>query len=41
MADVVAVASCVAILRGGRKIADMPTAGLDADRLAHMVMPGS
>jgi ABC-type sugar transport system ATPase subunit len=40
MADVVAVASRVAILRGGRKIADMPTAGLDADRLAHMVMLG-
>jgi simple sugar transport system ATP-binding protein len=40
MADVVAVASRVAILRGGRKIADMPTVGLDADRLAHMVMLG-
>lgn len=40
MSDVVAVASRVAILRGGRKVADMPTAGLDADRLAHMVMVG-
>ena len=38
--DVVAVASRVAILRGGRKIADVPTSGLDADRLAHMVMLG-
>jgi simple sugar transport system ATP-binding protein len=40
MSDVVAVASRVAILRGGRKIADTPVAGLDADRLAHMVMLG-
>ena len=40
MSDVMAVASRVAILRGGRKIADVPTAGLDADRLAHMVMLG-
>ena len=40
MSDVIAVASRVAILRGGLKIADMPTAGLDADRLAHMVMLG-
>jgi len=40
MSDVMAVASRVAILRGGQKIADVPTAGLDADRLAHMVMLG-
>jgi ABC-type sugar transport system ATPase subunit len=40
MPDVIAVASRVAILHGGLKIADMPTAGLDADRLAHMVMLG-
>ncbi len=40
MSDVMAVASRVAILRGGRKTADVPTAGLDADRLAHMVMLG-
>jgi len=40
MADVVAVASRVAILKSGRKVIDRPVAGLDADRLAHMVMTG-
>lgn len=41
MADVVAVASRVAILKNGRKVIDRPAAGLDADRLAHMVMTGT
>jgi ABC-type sugar transport system ATPase subunit len=40
MADVVAVASRVAILKNGRKVIDRATAGLDADALAHMVMTG-
>lgn len=40
MADVVAVAHRVAILRQGRKVADRPVAGLDADGLAHLVMTG-
>jgi simple sugar transport system ATP-binding protein len=40
MADVVAVASRVAIFKSGRKVIDRPTAGLDADALAHMVMTG-
>src|SRR4030095_9123366 len=40
MADVVAVASRVAIFRNGRKVIDRGTAGLDADALAHMVMTG-
>lgn len=40
MADVVAVATRVAILRQGRKVLDRPTAGLDADTLAHLVMTG-
>ena len=40
MADVVAVASRVAIFKSGRKVIDRPVAGLDADRLAHMVMTG-
>lgn len=41
MADVVAVASRVAILKNGRKVIDRPAAGLDADELAHMVMTGA
>jgi ABC-type sugar transport system ATPase subunit len=40
MADVVAVASRVAIFKSGRKVIDRAVAGLDADRLAHMVMTG-
>jgi len=40
MADVVAVASRVAIFKQGRKVIDRGTAGLDADALAHMVMTG-
>ena len=40
MADVVAVATRVAIFKNGAKVIDRPTAGLDADRLAHMVMVG-
>jgi ABC-type sugar transport system ATPase subunit len=40
MADVVAVASRVAIFKNGRKVIDRATAGLDADTLAHMVMTG-
>jgi simple sugar transport system ATP-binding protein len=40
MAEVVAVASRVAIFKSGRKVIDRPTAGLDADALAHMVMTG-
>jgi ABC-type sugar transport system ATPase subunit len=40
MADVVAVASRVAIFKQGRKVIDRATGGLDADGLAHMVMTG-
>jgi ABC-type sugar transport system ATPase subunit len=40
MADVVAVATRVAVLKNGRKIADRPVAGLTADDLAHLVMVG-
>jgi ABC-type sugar transport system ATPase subunit len=40
MADVVAVAQRVVILKNGAKVIDRPVAGLDADRLAHMVMTG-
>lgn len=40
MADVVAVAHRVAILKQGRKVLDRPVAGLDADVLGHMVMTG-
>ncbi len=40
MADVVAVAHRVAILKQGRKVIDRPVAGLDADTLSHMVMAG-
>jgi ABC-type sugar transport system ATPase subunit len=40
MADVVAVAGRIAILKRGRKIADRPAAGLTADSLAHLVMTG-
>jgi ribose transport system ATP-binding protein len=40
MADVVAVATRVAIFKSGRKVIDRPVAGLDADGLAHRVMTG-
>jgi simple sugar transport system ATP-binding protein len=40
MADVVEVATRVAILKNGRKIADRPVQGLAADDLAHLVMVG-
>jgi ABC-type sugar transport system ATPase subunit len=40
MADIVAVATRVAVLKAGRKIADLPAAGLSADDLAHLVMTG-
>jgi ABC-type sugar transport system ATPase subunit len=40
MAEVVAVATRVVVLKGGRKIADRPVAGLGADDLAHLVMMG-
>ena len=40
MADVVAVATRVAIFKNGRKVIDRPVAGLDADGLAHRVMTG-
>lgn len=40
MADVVAVATRVAILKSGRKIADRPVQDLTADDLAHLVMVG-
>lgn len=38
MADVVSLADRVAILRGGRKVADQPIGDLRADDLAHMIM---
>jgi ABC-type sugar transport system ATPase subunit len=40
MADVCAVATRVAVLKGGCKVIDRPIGGLDADRLAHMVTTG-
>jgi ABC-type sugar transport system ATPase subunit len=40
MAEVVDVATRVAVLKSGRKIADRPIAGLTADALAHLVMVG-
>ena len=40
MADVVSVATRVAIFKSGRKVIDRPMAGLDADGLAHRVMTG-
>jgi ABC-type sugar transport system ATPase subunit len=41
MAEVVDVATRVAVLKGGRKIADRTTSGLSADDLAHIVMTGT
>ena len=40
MAEVVDVATRVVVIKGGRKIADRPAAGLGADDLAHLVMVG-
>lgn len=40
MAEVVDVATRVAVLKGGRKVADRPTGGMSADDLAHLVMMG-
>ena len=40
MADVVALADRVAILKSGQKVIERDVAGLDADTLAHMVMTG-
>jgi len=40
MADVVALADRVAILKNGAKVIERDVAGLDADSLAHMVMTG-
>ena len=40
MAEVVAVATRVIVLKGGRKIADRAAAGLSAEELAHLVMMG-
>jgi len=40
MADVVALADRVAILKSGAKVIERDVAGLDADTLAHMVMTG-
>jgi ABC-type sugar transport system ATPase subunit len=40
MADVVAVATRVAILKAGRKTVDRPVAGLDAAALAQMIVTG-
>jgi ABC-type sugar transport system ATPase subunit len=41
MADVVAVANRVAILRNGSKVVDREIAGLSADDLSHIIMTGS
>jgi simple sugar transport system ATP-binding protein len=40
MAEVIDVATRVVVLKGGRKIADIPSAGISADDLAHLVMVG-
>jgi len=40
MADIIGVASRVAVLKNGSKIADLPVDGLTADDLAHLVMTG-
>ena len=40
MTEVVQVATRVAVLKSGRKMADLPAAGLSADDLAHLVMTG-
>jgi ABC-type sugar transport system ATPase subunit len=40
MAEVVEVATRVAVLKSGRKVADRATAGMSGDDLAHLVMTG-
>jgi simple sugar transport system ATP-binding protein len=40
MPEVVEIATRVAVLKSGRKIADVDTSGLRADDLAHLVMTG-
>jgi len=40
MADVVASASRVLVLKNGVKVADRPVAGLDAERLARLILVG-
>jgi ABC-type sugar transport system ATPase subunit len=40
MTDVCAVATRIAVLKGGRKVIDRSAEGIDADHLAHMVMTG-
>jgi ABC-type sugar transport system ATPase subunit len=40
MADVVAVASRVAVLKNGLKIYDQPLRGLTVGELGHMIMTG-
>ena len=40
MREVAALATRVVVLGGGRKVADRPVAGLDADGLHHLVMTG-
>lgn len=41
MTEVVAVATRVVVLKGGRKVADRPAAGLDPERLAQLVTSGA
>ncbi|MBI3507390.1 MAG: sugar ABC transporter ATP-binding protein [Proteobacteria bacterium] len=41
MRDVTALATRVAILKSGRKVADQPLDGLTADDLSHMIMSGA
>ena len=41
MAEIVGVATRVAVLKNGRKIADLPVDGITADSLAHLVMTGA
>lgn len=40
MADVAAVATRIVVLKAGRKVADRPVEGMNADALAHLVMTG-
>jgi ABC-type sugar transport system ATPase subunit len=40
MADVAALATRVAVMKGGRKVIDRPNRGLTADEIGHMVMSG-
>jgi simple sugar transport system ATP-binding protein len=41
MAEIVGVATRVAVLKNGRKIADLPVDRITADSLAHLVMTGA